>query len=240
MDYRATAGAGAAIVTSWVRSLVKMKWLHYTGGGATRMKPLKCREFPTFFRGVTRQQVIFKTFLTLCHASIICLLINDALTRKRESWRRCTALLLTHSPPSPTPHLSIPLSHIHYQLPPSPFILHSPRVDSFVFFFCFAKYDTVRNRSLFRQDSIVLRNCKISENTKKSVSSCFAKLQNNVSFRIFIYFLSNFVPSLWVSYLVFEFRTSSRVLYLLFEFRTYYSSCVPFCRHKCPVSSLKD
>ena len=220
MDYRATAGAGAAIVTSWVRSLVKMKWLHYTGGGATRMKPLKCREFPTFFRGVTRQQVIFKTFLTLCHASIICLRVNDALTRKRESWRRCTALLLTHIPPSPTPHLSIPLSHIHYQLPPSPFILHSPRVDSFVFFFvsrntilyetghCFAKIrsfcETVKypkiRKKVFR---VVSRNCK----------TMFHFVFSYIFFQIL--------------YLLFEFRTLYSSFVPLVEFCTFYSSFVP-------------
>ena len=50
------------------------------------------------------------------------------------------------------------------------------------YFFSFAKYETVRNRSLFRRVSIV------SRNTKLSVSSCFAKLKKNVSFRSFAYF----------------------------------------------------
>ena len=56
------------------------------------------------------------------------------------------------------------------------------------YFVCFAKYETVRNRSLLRCVSIDLRNWKKYKNTKKSVSSCCAKQRNNVLFGIFEYF----------------------------------------------------
>ena len=42
---------------------------------------LKYREFPTFFRRVTQQRVIFKILMTLRHASIFCRRFNDAVTR---------------------------------------------------------------------------------------------------------------------------------------------------------------
>ena len=64
------------------------------------------------------------------------------------------------------------------------------RVDSFLFF---AKYETVRNRSLFWE----FHSFREAETKyEKSVSSCFAKQRNNVSFRIFVYFRYNFVHSL--------------------------------------------
>ena len=56
------------------------------------------------------------------------------------------------------------------------------RVDSFT------KYKTVQNRLLFRRVSIVSQNWKTYKNTKISVLSCFAKLQNNVLFLIFLFF----------------------------------------------------
>ena len=41
---------------------------------------LKCREFPTFFRRVTRQRVIFKKFTTPSNTSIFCHHVNEAVT----------------------------------------------------------------------------------------------------------------------------------------------------------------
>ena len=78
---------------------------------------------------------------------------------------------------------------------------NASRVDSFVFF-SFAKYETIRNRSLFRRVSIVSRNMKYS------VSSCFSKLKKRfVSFRTF--YLS-FVPFLefhrYVTFLTYPWR----------------------------------
>ena len=53
----------------------------YTGGGATRIKPLKCRELPTFFRCVIRQHVIFKHSRYRVTRRFFCLCVNDMLTR---------------------------------------------------------------------------------------------------------------------------------------------------------------
>ena len=53
----------------------------YTGGGATRIKPLKCRELPTFFRCVIRQHVIFKHSRSRVTRRFFCLCVNDMLTR---------------------------------------------------------------------------------------------------------------------------------------------------------------
>ena len=97
-----------------------------------------------------------------------------------------------------------------------PFILNVvvSRVDSFILFFSFAKYETVRNRSLFRRVSIV---------TKKSVSSFFAKLKKTFRFLVshiffkFVTLSSSLIPFIWFSY-------------LLFEFRTFHSTCVSFFR----------
>ena len=69
---------------------------------------------------------------------------------------------------------------------------------------CFAKFRSFRETE---------KNTKI----QKRVSSCFAKMRNNVSFRIFVIFLLNFVPP-------------RRVLYLLNQFCAFYSSFVPFIR----------
>ena len=52
----------------------------YTGGGAT-IKPLKCRELPTFFRCVIRQHVIFKHSRHRVTRRFFCLCVNDMLTR---------------------------------------------------------------------------------------------------------------------------------------------------------------
>ena len=78
------------------------------------------------------------------------------------------------------------------------------RVDSFAFFFSFAKYETVRNRSLFRRVSIVLRNWK------KSEKKCFELFRETAKqwlvsyFRIFSFkfctFASGFVPFIQVVY----------------------------------------
>ena len=90
------------------------------------------------------------------------------------------------------------------------------RVDSFVFFLdsrntklhetghCFAEFQSFRETE------------KKYKTTKKSVSNCFAKLRNQVSFRIYVYFLfkfctfySSLIPFIQVVYL---FRVSSHTM----------------------------
>ena len=56
------------------------------------------------------------------------------------------------------------------------------RVDSFVFFFSFAKYETVRNRALFRDEFQSFRETKKIQKYKKCVSSCFVKLKKTFRF----------------------------------------------------------
>ena len=82
------------------------------------------------------------------------------------------------------------------------------------YFFSFAKYETVRNRSLFRRVSIV---SGILKKYEKKCFELFRETEKNIFFRSFVYFHINFVPSL-------------RIVYLLFEFRTFHSRFVPFFR----------
>ena len=75
------------------------------------------------------------------------------------------------------------------------------RVDSFVFFFSFAKYETVRNRSLFHRVSIVSTNWKKYKNTIKRVSSCFVKLKKR-----FVSLFCMYVPCLLTQNFVNSFK----------------------------------
>ena len=106
--------------------------------------------------------------------------------------------------------------------------------------FGLAKYETVRNRSLFRRASMFLRDCKKS-------SSGFAKkkkIQINVSFCNFAYILwtyvtlsSIFVPFIRVSYLLFKLFTFFRVSSL---FRQNYRDQTKNCFRKPKVVLNKE
>ena len=93
------------------------------------------------------------------------------------------------------------------------------RVDSFLFF----KFREIRNCT--KEFPVPLRldrfaKLKKYENTKKCFE-LFRETEKNVSFRSFAYFHLNFVPSLRMSNLLFEFRTFNSSFVHLFKFRTY-------------------
>ena len=86
---------------------------------------------------------------------------------------------------------------------------NASRVDSFVFF-SFAKYETIRNRSLFRR---VLQSFDCFAKYKIKCFKFFRETKKTL--RSFAHFHWNFIPAL-------------RFLYLSFDFRTFYSIFVPF------------
>ena len=105
--------------------------------------------------------------------------------------------------------VSLPVLHDDLEV-----ALLSAWVDSFVFFLFSGMRNCTKQVTV---SSSFDRFAKLEKLRKyeKSVSSCFAKLKKNVSYRSFAYLHLFFVLSL-------------RISNLLFEFRTFYSRYVPF------------
>ena len=73
-----------------------------------------------------------------------------------------------------------------------------------------------------------------TEKIQKKYFELFPESEKTISFCSFVYFPLNFVLSLWVSHLIFEFCTFHLIVYHFFELFTFLrnvylsSSCIPF------------